>query len=442
VHSLRVRLLLAFVLVAAVTIGSVSIFASQSTSTEFRGYVERRIEKDQGRFIGVLQGYYMENQGWPGVQPLVARLAQLAGDRIVLADSHGTVVADSDGQLVGQQAGKLRGEPLFTRQGELVGTVYLNPPGLDPMSENAFLSSVNRSLLIAAGTAITMALGLTWMLSRRILGPVVALTGAVRAMERGDLSQRVAIEERDEVGELARAFNAMADSLTRNEQLRKNMVTDVAHELRTPLSNIKGYLEAMKDGVLAPDTQALESVHEEATRLSSLVDDLQELSLAEAGQLRLDVSATDLSEVVDRALRGAKAQAMGKGIELAADLPAEMPLVEIDPARIGQVLHNLLSNALVHTSEGGVVTVKAEPRGREVEVSVSDTGSGIPAEHLPHIFERFYRVDPSRARSTGGSGIGLAIVKQLVQAQGGRIWVESELGHGSSFRFTLSVARL
>jgi len=342
---------------------------------------------------------------------------------------------------VGQQAGKLRGEPLFTRQGGLVGMVYLNPPGLDPMSENAFLSSVNRSLLIAAGTAITMALGLTYMLSRRILGPVVALTGAVRAMERGDLSQRVPIEERDEVGELARAFNAMADSLTRNEQLRKNMVTDVAHELRTPLSNIKGYLEALMDGVLVPDTRTLESVHEEATRLSSLVDDLQELSLAEAGQLRLDVSATDLPEVVDRALRGARAQAMGKGIDLTAELPAEMPLVEIDPARIGQVLHNLLGNALVHTPEGGAVTVKAERVGREVVVSVCDTGSGIPPEHLPHIFERFYRVDPSRARATGGSGIGLAIVKQLVQAHGGRIWAESEPGHGSNFRFTLPMAK-
>lgn len=439
-HSLRIRLLVSFVLVAVVAIGSVSIFASRSTTSEFHGYVERRIEKDRGRFVGALVGYYMENQGWSGVQPVVGRLAQVVGDRIVLADNQGTVVADSEGQLTGQQAGKLRGTPLFIRQGAQVGTLYLNPVGLDPTSENDFLSSVNRSLLLSAGAATALALALTWALSRRILGPVVALTAAVRAMERGDLAQQVRIDSRDEVGELARAFNAMAGSVARNEQLRRNMVTDVAHELRTPLSNIRGYLEAMKDGVLAPDEKALGSVYEEAARLSCLVDDLQELALAEAGQLRLEKSATDLSEVVGRTLRAVVPQAAGKGIALASDLPEGLPPVEIDPDRIGQVLHNLLCNALAHTPGGGVVRVSAEPVDSEVEVAVSDSGSGIPPEHLPHIFERFYRVDPSRARSTGGSGIGLAISRQLVEAHGGRIWAESVAGKGSTFRFTIPLA--
>ncbi len=441
-HSLRVRLLLAFGLVAVVAIGSISLLTSQSTTTEFRGYMERRIERDHLRFQPLLDRYYEENQGWPGVQSLVEELAQLSGNRIVLADTQGTVVADSDRRLTGQQAGgKLEGgAPVLSRRGIPVGFVYLNPGNLGEVGDLGFLSSVNRSILLSAGAAAALALLLTAALSRRILGPVDALTTAVRAMEQGDLTQRVPIESRDEVGELARAFNAMARSLARNEELRRNMVTDVAHELRTPLSNVRGYLEAMRDGVLRPDKQTLDSVYEESLRLSRLVDDLQELALAEAGQLKLDRSATHLGEVVDRAVRAASPKAAVKGIDLTADLPDGIPQTEIDPDRIGQVLQNLLCNALAHTPRGGTVAVRARPMGNEVEVAVSDTGSGISAEHLPHVFERFYRVDPSRSRSTGGTGIGLAIAKQLVEAHGGRIWAESEIGKGSTFHFTLPVA--
>jgi signal transduction histidine kinase len=295
-------------------------------------------------------------------------------------------------------------------------------------------------LLLAAGVAGLAAVLLTLVLSRRILRPVEALTAAAQRMEKGDLSQRVEVHSQDEIGELARAFNAMADGLARLEELRRNMVTDVAHELRTPLSNIRGYLEALQDGVVEPKPEVIDSLHEEAMLLNRLVDDLRELTLAEAGQLKLERRPVAPADLVDRALEAARAQAEAKGIALQADLPEDLPLVDVDSQRIGQVLGNLLSNALTHTPPGGKVVVVARAKQLAVEVSVSDTGEGIPLERLPYIFERFYRADRSRSRATGGTGLGLSIAKQLVEAHGGRISVASQVGQGTTFTFTLPVA--
>ncbi len=471
IHSLRARLLLAFVLVLGVALGGMSLFASSTTSTEFHGFMARRAQMGYQRFQVVLGSYYAENHGWSGVQPVLTQMADVTGDHILLASNQGTIVADSEGKMAGQPAGKWQPAVTIIYQGSQVGSVYLNPgPSAETAVETAFLSSVNRSLLLSAGAAAILALVLTLILSRRILGPVEALTGAVRAMEKGDLGQRVRVESSDEVGELGRAFNAMAGSLAQNEELRRNMVSDVAHELRNPLFSIRGNVEAIQDGLLAPDGRTMDSIHEDVMLLSRLVDDLQELALAEAGQLRLDKTVTDLSEVARRTIRAAEPEATAKGIALVEQLPEDAPLVEIDSGRIGQVLGNLLRNALAHTLEGGTVTVSAggyqpsaasrqNPELRTqnsphpthhsslitrhlVEVIVSDTGTGIPPEHLPHVFERFYRVDPSRARSTGGSGIGLAIARQLVEAHGGRIWAESEVGKGSVFHFTLPLTVL
>jgi signal transduction histidine kinase len=269
---------------------------------------------------------------------------------------------------------------------------------------------------------------------------VEILTAAVRRMEAGDLSQRVEITSRDEIGDLARAFNLMADGLARLEELRRQLVTDVAHELRTPLSNIRGYLEALQDGVVEPDRRIVDSLHEETMLLNRLVDDLQELSLAEAGQLRLDRHPVALADVVDRAVEAVRPRAAAKGVELQVDLPEDLPLVDVDPRRIGQVLRNLLDNGLTHTGPGGEIGIAARASGQWVEVSVRDTGTGIAAEDLPYVFDRFYRADRSRSRATGGAGLGLAIVKQLVEAHGGRVEVESEVGRGTEFTFTVPLS--
>jgi two-component system sensor histidine kinase BaeS len=391
---------------------------------------------------------------------VVERIGQITGERVILADEEGQIIADSAGELIGQPVG---GDwdtqaAQIIHHGTEVGVLYTDflgrdvdpkskalpdsarvspppPPGVDPGSM-VFLASVNRVLLLIAVVAGLGAMLLILGLSRRILAPVEALTAAVRRMEAGDLSQRVEVTSRDEIGELARAFNAMADGLARLEELRRNMVTDVAHELRTPLSNIRGYLEALQDGVIEPKKRIIDSLHGEAMLLNHLVDDLQDLSLAEAGHLKLERQPVALADIVDRAVEAVRPRAEAERVTVQVDLPEDL-LVDVDPQRIGQVLRNLLDNALTYTPPGGEVGVAAHGDDQWVEVSVRDTGSGIAAKDLPYVFERFYRADKSRSRATGGTGLGLAIARQLVEAHGGRIWVESTEREGSTFTFAL-----
>lgn len=458
-HSLRFRLLVVLILVIVAVIGSMAFFNTLATTRMFARYEEdRRIMRHQ-RFERFLGQHYAQNENWSGVQLVVERMGQITGERVVLADEKGRIVADSAGELVGQPVGQDWNTPAaqIIYHGAKVGVLYTDlpvwnrdlnaprffpppPPGVEPESM-AFLASINRALLIVAVVAGLIAVLLILGLSRRILAPVEALTAAVRRMEAGDLSQRVKVTSRDEIGELARAFNAMADGLARLEELRRNMVTDVAHELRTPLSNIRGYLEALQDGVVEPERPIIDSLYAEAMLLSRLVDDLQELSLAEAGQLRLERQPVALADVVDRAVEAIRLRAEAKGVTVRVDLPEEL-LVDVDPQRIGQVLRNLLENALTHTPSGGEITVAAHGDARWIEVSVRDTGSGIAAKDLPYVFERFYRADKSRSRATGGAGLGLAIAKQLVEAHGGRIGVESKVGQGTQFTFTLPAAEI
>ena len=444
-HSFRFRVLAALIIVIVVAVGVVAFLASRATTGEFQRYVERGGMMRHQRFEIFLAGYYTQNRSWSGVQPLVEQIGQITGERTILADREGAIVADSANKLIGQTVGQDWAEPVgfIVHRGVAVGTVYVNPvgPADDPQRE-AFLAGINRALLLAAGVAGLAAVLLTVGLSRHILKPVETLTTAARRMEKGDLTQRVEVQSEDELGELARAFNAMADGLARLEELRRNMVSDVAHELRTPLSNIRGYLEALQDGVVKPKPEIIDSLYEEAMLLSRLVDDLRELALAEAGQLRLERRPVASADLVNRALEAACAQASAKNIALQADLPADLPLVNVDPQRIGQVLGNLLSNALTHTPSGGAVVVAAQAKESKVEVRVSDTGEGISPDQLPYIFERFYRADKSRSRATGGTGLGLSIAKQLVEAHGGRISVESQVGQGATFTFTLPVAEI
>jgi len=278
------------------------------------------------------------------------------------------------------------------------------------------------------------------LLSRRIISPIEALTAAARRMEKGDLNQRVNVRTRDEIGDLAHAFNAMAQGLARQETLRRTLVADVAHELRTPLSNIRGYLEAVRDRVVEPDPPVVDSLYEEAMLLTRLVDDLQELALAEAGQLTLEKRPTALRPLVESTLAAFQPQLAAKQITVTVALPLDLADVEADPERVGQILHNLVDNAARYTPAHGEIVIAARPDSEDIRVSVRDTGHGIRLEHLPNVFDRFYRSDGSRARSTGGAGLGLAIVKQLVEAHGGRAWAESEAGRGAEFDFTLPVA--
>jgi signal transduction histidine kinase len=270
------------------------------------------------------------------------------------------------------------------------------------------------------------------------------LSRAAGAIADGDLGRRVEVRSDDEIGRVARSFNRMAESLAQADAQRQNMMADIAHELRTPLTVIQGNLEALMDGVYDLTPENIAAVHRHTVVLSRLVADLRDLALAEAGQLRLERKPISLAQVIAQVSEGLEAQAREKGVTLKIEASDALPPVEADEQRIAQVLFNLMSNALRHTSSGGTITTSAELRAERplqgngrVLVSVRDTGMGIPPEDLPHVFERFYRADRSRARATGGSGLGLTIAKQIVEAHGGQIWAQSWLGAGSTFAFSL-----
>ncbi|HSG44756.1 MAG TPA: ATP-binding protein, partial [Anaerolineales bacterium] len=245
----------------------------------------------------------------------------------------------------------------------------------------------------------------------------------------------------DELAQLAVSFNQMAEKLDQVESMRRRLIGDVSHELRTPLTAIKGSMEGLMDGILPANDQTFQQIHTEADRLNRLVDDLQELSRVEAHAYKLDLRPLDVSSFVQTVIKRLTPQAQSKSISLDLDLIPDLPHVLADEDRAVQILTNLSGNALQYTPEGGSVTISAKQLKDEIQFLIRDTGIGIPPEHLPHIFDRFYRVDKSRSRqSGGGSGIGLTIARALVEAHGGRIWVESQgEGKGSVFHFTLRV---
>jgi signal transduction histidine kinase len=444
IHSLQFRLLVAFTLVILITTGTVFFFVSQTTGGEIRQYWEHSEQIRTRRMQFELSRYYHQQGDWEGIQPFVEQWGGLYGRRIILSDASGVVVADSQGDLLGElyhpdSPGRVLSPP-WTE--DVIGTLYISPEpsaGVESTSPHRLSEAIGRFLLWGGLLAVAIALIITFILSRRILAPVKTLTLTARRLGKGDLSQRTQFKGKGELGELAQAFNSMASDLERAEKLRQNMVADIAHELRTPLSNIRGYLEAVRDGVIKPDADTIHSLDEEATLLSRLVDDLHELSLAEAGELTLVCQAEDIAELINETVAAVQSQAEAKGLSVSIDLPDKLPAVNIDSHRISQVLRNLLENAVAHTAKGDAITVSARQQGSWVEVSVADTGEGIPDEDLSNIFERFYRVDKSRARATGGSGLGLTIAKRLVEAHGGKIEVQSELGKGSRFSFTVPI---
>ncbi|MDP2948607.1 MAG: ATP-binding protein [Chloroflexota bacterium] len=320
------------------------------------------------------------------------------------------------------------------------------PPSMDRMMEggpmmgtreDAFLADMRRSLWISGGLVAAAALGLAVVISRQITGPVRRLAAATADIARGKLDTRIESPGNDELGQLSKSFNSMAAALQRQEEERRAMIADIAHELRTPLSVLRGNLEAMLDGLLEPEQEQLSVLHEQSAALSRLIDDLRTLSLAAEGQLQLHRHPADVGELARRVVAEMEAGARERQIALCVEAPEGLPRPILDSDRIGQVLRNLIDNALRHSAAGGSVRVNVRAAEERVIVSVADAGAGVAPEELPHVFDRFYRADSSRARATGGSGLGLAIVKQLVEAHGGQVWAESELGRGSVFSFAL-----
>jgi signal transduction histidine kinase len=460
VRSLRARLVLLTLLVAAVAVAGVALLSRLAVRLEYTRLETINRDARLPGVAAVLGAQVTDATPRPEIDARLAKLAEPLGQRLVLLAPDGRVRGASSPSLEGasfrvagdrltiemaEGAGAIRqlvlvGAPrieVADPGGRPAGILYALPPPRDAGgAEPRFVATVNRWLLLSALAAVALALALSLPLSRRILGPVEALTAAARRMEAGDLAQRVPATSTDELGDLARAFNAMADAVARSESLRRALVTDVAHELRTPLTNLRCQIEAVQDGLQPADAATFRSLHEETLLLARLVGDLQDLALAESGQLPLHRAPVPLADAVSAALASIRPMAGARGIRLQADVPVALA-VDADRERLAQVLGNLLANSLTHTPDGGAIRVSARASAGQVAVEVADSGEGIPAEHLPHVFDRFYRSDPSRARRTGGAGLGLAIVKQLVEAHGGRVSVASDPGAGARFTFTL-----
>lgn len=309
--------------------------------------------------------------------------------------------------------------------------------------EQQFLAAVNQSLWIAGVLVILIAGLISLMFARRMTSPIQHMTMAAKQISAGKLDERIPVETRDEIGELAASFNQMAESLEKNRQMNQQLLAGIAHELKTPLTIIQGNLEAILDGVQDATPEKIAALHTETALLNRLVNDLRDLTLAEAGQLRLSVEPVKLRPLIANIVEMLQPMLHDKYVNLTVKLPASLPAVNADPDRVTQVFYNLLSNAIRHTPEHGQIDISASASKDKkfAEITVKDNGDGIPPEDLPLIFNHFYRVDEARARTTGGTGVGLAITKLLVEAHGGTITVTSTPGEGSTFAFTLPAVK-
>jgi signal transduction histidine kinase len=404
-----------------------------------------------------LASYYEAHGSWVGVEALIETYPCGADwgpwdegwdAAYLLAGVDGTVIAASEDGSDGSPArvgtslspAELALAAPVNVSDEQIGYLYVSPLHQLRIGFTSLMSHSLRGFLIAGVGIGGTSLLLGFLISRRMTRPLTRLTEATRAVASGNMEVRVPEDHPGELGELASAFNRMAEDLSRADRLRKDMTADVAHELRTPLAVIRGKLEGVVDGVYPATADHLEPVIKETELLTHLVEDLRVLALAEAGQLNLDIRPTSVGDLLRDAAVNFGPQADDRGVTLALSVPADLPEVSADPRRIAQVLGNLLTNALRHTPAGGTVTMSARAGDGTVELAVADTGTGIPEEDIPYVFERFWRGEKSRSRAAGGSGLGLAIAKQLVELHGSAIGVDSAPGHGSTFRFTLAFA--
>jgi two-component system sensor histidine kinase BaeS len=415
------------------------------TRAEFDRFLS---ERDQDFLVEALENYYAAHGSWTGVSQFLASDRRLAhySSQAALLDAQQMVILGHDHLTIGEKASdaSLRGSIPITVNGQTAGFLLVTSWGdsstgpLDPrQAERSFLDSVNWAATISAILAALFALVLGLALARTLTRPILELTAATKAMAGGKLDQRVAVRSRDEIGALAASFNQMSADLARASQLRQQMTADLAHDLRTPLSILRGYTEGLKDERLQGSAAIYSLMHGEVEHLQRLVEDLRVLSLADAGELPLNRRAVDPAALVERTGLAYFVQAEAQGLALRLEAAENLPSILVDTDRMTQVLNNLVSNALRHTTQGEVV-LSASAQNQQVYLKVSDTGSGIAPADLPFVFDRFYRADKSRQRTDAtSSGLGLAIAKAIVEGHGGAIAVESAPGHGTSFTITL-----
>lgn len=443
-HSLTYKLILAFLTVSLIQSGLMAFLARETAQQESEYFI---VEQASTRFIENMSAHYLAVGSWEGVArtwPRDNEPGRQAGAKRVrpyaLADQNGIIVFPAGRYEPGYRLTteeQASGTPL-TVDSEVVGTVIRNEESYQLSGrELAYLERILQTILRAAVIGLTIALLLGVFLAQGFTKPLRWLTKAAQALARGDEVEPVPVRSRDEIGTLAKTFNQMSADLQEANALRRRMTADIAHDVRTPLTVITGYLEAFRDGDLQPSQEQFDTMFAQAQHLGRLVEDLRTLSLADAGELPLFPQKLALKGLLERIGSGFEQQMREKNLQLNINVEPSLPDLRVDPDRITQVLSNLVINALRHTPAGGQITLEARMQADRVILQVIDTGSGIPPEALPHIFERFYRVGTSRHRTHGESGLGLAIVRSIVEAHGGKIEVESELGQGTIFTIVL-----
>lgn len=449
--SLRLRLILAVAAVVLASIVAVALSSSRMVRIEFERTTrdDPSPERADRRAVAAVLAAHHRGNGWKGAESLlrVVRYDHFEDRDLLLLDAQDRLIAatvparilrvtrsgerlETEFETRGHTARIVLHRPITVTgsDGTRLGTLLVVPR--ESRRNDAALRKLNRGLLAIVIVVGLLALLSTALLARSIVRPVEQLQHAVSRIESGDVGHRVEVTSRDELGRLAHAFNAMSGELARDRVLRRNLVNDVAHELRTPLTNLICTVEAIQDGLRTADDRVLASLHDDLLLLQRLVDDLQTLSLAEAGTLPLHRESVPVRELVQRFVASQPEDAQSR---ITIDIPDGLRLT-VDRMRFQQILGNLIVNALAHGGPTVRIEISARTFATHVELTVHDTGPGISPEHLPHIFDRFYRADPSRARTTGGAGLGLAIVKNLVELHGARIEVESGMGEGSRFR--------
>lgn len=454
-------------IVSAAALAGIGAFSARMTTLEFDRIDIPQLHPSLAGIRDAIAADHSRTGSWVGLSAVIERLASTTHTRILVLNAQGALLAASDARLRAatfstSSDGTLRitADSLVTANSQpreetevvlrgpsatirgpskkVEALVYVMPQsnGMTALPAAEVALRARRMIWLGVVIATLTAMLAAFVLSTHVLRPITSLTAAARRLARGDTAARAAVNSKDELGELASAFNSMAESLERLERIRKDLVTDLAHELRTPLTNIRGYLEAMQDGRVDPSPAALESLHDDVMLLQQLVADLHDLSLADAARLRIAPIPLDLRGAINSSV-----DAFPPGnVRIKTDVPDGLPLVNADPARLSQIMRNVLANALAHVSVDGKVTISASRNGEYVRVRVENDGQPIDEQDMPLIFERFYRSDKSRTRTTGGAGLGLAIVKQFVNAHGGSVTAVNTSAPGVAIEFTLPIA--
>ncbi len=448
-RSLSLKLALAFLVVGLTGVVLVAVFVGRMTRREFDRFVVDRYHYD---ILAEVTEYYARNGSWDDFQSALRRRRGPGGSAmnggmlppITLTDTDGLVIFSTiPGDTIGQRSANGNDDDRLPVEvdGDVVGYLRFASRGgardVRGSPEASFLTAVDRAVRWSAAGAAVLALLLGIILAGTISRPVRELTEATKVLAGGDLGHQVPVRTSDEIGELAHSFNQMSADLAHSNQLRRQMTADIAHDLRTPLSVILGYSEALADGKLPGGPETYEAIHRQAQHLNRLIEDLRTLSLADAGQLSLVRRPVEPRGLLEHTALAYLPAAEARQIALLVEA-ADVPPILVDPDRILQVLGNLVSNALRHTPDGGSISLSAAQRGDQVLLRVRDTGSGIPAEELPQIFDRFYRGDMART-SDGSSGLGLAIARSLIGAHGGSISAENVTG-GAQFTIALPMS--